>query len=364
MRALTLSLCLLLPACIAAEEAWQPEKTWVFAAGILNFANKKLGTWPDEGRVDAVMIEALKKRGVPEGQIVFVKNSEATHEALTTKLDELLKKTAEGDTLLFYYAGHGARDWQDVNRPASLVCYDAKGLWAITDVLDRIEKGFKGANVLLTADCCHSGAFADAAASRTKFRTGVLTSSHASSRSTGNWTFTQCLVDMFNGSPLLDSDNNGQITFGETAAYAEQEMAFAEQQLSCSACAGKFNRDTVMATASGKRTGRVGERCEGLSEGKWYKARILEEKDGKLFVTWLGWDRKWDCWVEPKDLRPHKPQVYEGGTEVEVEWDGKWYKAKVMQNRLGMHLVHYDGYGDNDDEWVPFGRIRLPKKDK
>jgi hypothetical protein len=38
-----------------------------------------------------------------------------------------------------------------------------------------------------------------------------------------------------------------------------------------------------------------------------------------------------------------------------------WYKAKVKQTRLGLHLVHYEGYPDADDEYVPRKRMRLPK---
>ncbi|NUO15059.1 MAG: caspase family protein [Planctomycetaceae bacterium] len=351
-----------------AADVFEPEKTWVFAAGILNWEDKKLGTWPDEGRVDQVMIDALKKRGVKEDRIVFIKNADATKEALVKKFNELLAKTAEGDTLLFYYAGHGGRDQNHDERTVTLLCYDSRpkkpdSYWKVSEVFDSLDKNFKGSRVLLTADCCHSGALADEAPKRSaRVSYGVLTSAHATSRSTGNWTFTQCLVDMFQGNPLLDLDNNGQVTFQEAARYCEEEMSFCEQQLSCSATSGRWRSDTVMAQASGKKAARVGERCEGEEAGTWYKVKILDAKDGKLFITWIGWERKYDCWVEPARLRPFKPTLYEGGTVVEVEWDGVWYKAKILYNRLGMHFVHYEGYPSADDEWVPVKRIRLPKK--
>jgi hypothetical protein len=47
---------------------------------------------------------------------------------------------------------------------------------------------------------------------------------------------------------------------------------------------------------------------------------------------------------------------------VEVRWHGKWYDAKVLKVHGGIHLVHYEGYGDDDDEWVPSKRIRQPKR--
>lgn len=366
MKLIAALLALGIAAPLVAQDAWQPKQTWVFAVGVLAFADKKLATWPDEGRVDAVMIDAYKKRGIADDHIVFIKNKDATKDNLVAKFAEHLAKAGPEDTFIFYYAGHGGRNFQDDARPVCLIPYDTSNKknanWELSEVFEAIDKNFKGRQVLLTADCCHSGQLAlDAAKHSAKISYGVLTSAHASSRSTGNWTFTQCLVDMINGNPLLDGDNDGKITFAEAASYCEAEMSFAEGQLSCSATTGKFSAKTVMAEASGKKAERVGERCEGLDEGKWWKVKILDAKDGKFFVTWLGWDKKFDCWVGTDRLRPYKPQLFEGGTEVEVEWDKKWYKAKVKYNKLGLHLVHYEGYPDVDDEWVPPARIRLPK---
>jgi hypothetical protein len=366
MRTLCLlALFVVAPALLAQE--WDPAKTRVFAVGVLSFQDKKLGTWPDEGRLDAVMIDELKKRGVPEENITFLTNKDATFEATRKKLDETLSASAEDETFIFYYAGHGARDFNDEKRPVSLVCYDSMPTkpatyWKLKDVVATIEARFKGSNVMLQSDCCHSGAFMEEVKTiETKKHWGVLVSVQPGSRSTGNWTYTQCLIDMYRGDSLLDADGSGSITFREGAAWLEAEMAFFEEQLSCSYTRG-YSDETVMAKAGEKKPERVGERCEGEENGKWYKVKVLDAKDGKFFVHWLGWEAKWDAWVEPARLRAYKPEVYEGGTVVEVEWDGVWYPAKVKQARLGLHLVHYEGYPDADDEYVPRMRMRLPKK--
>ena len=367
MRYWMLLACLFASALLAQDPAWDPAKTRVFAVGILNFQDDKLATWPDEGRVDANMIAALKKRGVTEDKLVFLKNAEATRQAMEQKLSELLAASAEDETLIFYYAGHGARDLQDEQRTVSLVCYDSLGAkpktrWNVADVVALIERGFKGKTVLLTADCCHSGAFQTVVQSlKTTKQWGVLASVQAASRSTGNWTFTQCLVDMYEGNALLDANGDGSVTFQETANWAEAEMAFCEEQLSCSGSRG-FNARCSMAKAGDKKPARAGERLEAQDEGEWWKVKVLDSKDGKLLVTWLGWDKKWDRWIEEKQARAYKPKLFEGGTVVEVDWDGTWYKAKVMQNRLGLHLIHYEGYPATDDEYVPRKRIRLPAK--
>jgi len=368
MRIVLLALLVSTTSLLAQDASWDPTKTRVFAVGVLSFQDKKLGTWPDEGRVDAVMIESLKKRGVPEANIVFLKNEAATREAVDKKMSELLAASAEGETLIFYYAGHGSRNFQDEKRPVSLICYDsmpkkAASYWLLSDVVASIEKGFKGGKVLVTADCCHSGGFMEELKTlQSKKQWGLLASVQPGSRSTGNWTFTQCLVDTYNGYAPIDADGDGKITFKESGAWAEAEMAFCEEQMSCAWTRG-YSDSTVLAVAGEKKPARVGERLEAEDEGKWWKIKVLDAKEGKLFVTWLGWDKKWDRWIEADKARAHKPQVQEGGTVVEVEWDGTWYKAKVMQNRLGLHFVRYEGFPESDSEWVPRKRMRLPKKD-
>ena len=43
---------------------------------------------------------------------------------------------------------------------------------------------------------------------------------------------------------------------------------------------------------------------------------------------------------------------------VEVEWNGQWYPAEVLQTKDGKHFIHYTGYGSNWDEWVSPERVR------
>ncbi len=42
-----------------------------------------------------------------------------------------------------------------------------------------------------------------------------LTSAATANTSTGNWTFTQSLLDGLSGSPLIDTNGDGLITLGE-----------------------------------------------------------------------------------------------------------------------------------------------------
>lgn len=362
VKALVLVFLFCTAALFAERPVWQPEKTWVFAVGVLNFDDPSLTTWPDQGRVDAAMLEAYRERGVPADHLLFLKNEQATKGLIARKFAEFLRRAGADDTLVFYYAGHGGRDYHDDARPVHFVTYDTKASWGVEEILRAIEENFRGSQALLTADCCHSGALALAAAKQKGHVSyGVITSAQASAQSTGNWTFTQCLVDLLRGRPQLDLNRDGAIEFAEAAKYCDAEMAFCEDQRVSQRTTGSFSNHLVLATTTGKAEPRIGEHCEGEDQGKWWKAKILATKDSQVFVTWIGWGKKYDSWLRPEQLRPYQPKVLANGTPVDIEWNRKWYAGSVVKSELGLLLVHYDGYPASDDEWLPMTRVRIKK---
>lgn len=46
------------------------------------------------------------------------------------------------------------------------------------------------------------------------------------------------------------------------------------------------------------------------------------------------------------------------GDAVEVEWNGSWWPAVLLERRGSAWLIHYDGYDDAWDEVVEAERIR------
>jgi hypothetical protein len=361
MKRLVLSLLLLGGSILRAEHpVWEPEKTWVFAVGVLKFDDPATTTYPDEGRVDAEMIAAMEKRGVPEDHVLFIKNEQATRENIVRQFAPFLQQAGEEDTLIFYYCGHGGRDYNVPERTCTLLTYDTSSNWTVSSVFDTVEKNFHGKQVLYTADCCHSGALV-VEAKQHHGREAELASAHVSSTSTGNWTFTRCLVDMFQGNPMLDENGDGEITLAETAHYIVDEMAFFEGQHSASGTNGGFPPDTVMSTVHGHHTPHMGELVEGESQGKWYKAEVIGEKEGEVLVTWPGWGKSSDEWLPLSRSRPFHPKAFAIGDKVQAEWESKWYDATILKNELGLHYVHYEDFPSSDDEWVALSRIREKK---
>jgi RNA binding chromodomain-containing protein len=368
--ALLALLLLLAPLAVRETQAqgrgWEPRKTWVFVVGTLKWKDSaSFSSFDQKNRRDAEVVEFFRSQGVPPGQVLYLQDEAATTARIQESLEQLLSRTAPGDLLFLYYCGHGFKDDRGVNYFASFDASDSVQGWAMAAIPRTIEAHFKGSRALLAADCCYSGALANAVkrlGSRVSY--AVLTSSSASQLSTGNWTFTEALLDGLRGSPGCDRDNNGWVTLEELGAYAVEDMATGEEQLAVFATSGAFDRKTVLSQADKKLHPRVGERVEVLYGGKYWPARIVDVKGARIKVHWLGVKGYADEFVEAGTVRPLQVETptYRVGANVEVEWKGKWYPAKVLEVKGPIYYIHYTGYGNEWDEWVSSKRMRPPMR--
>jgi RNA binding activity-knot of a chromodomain len=333
---------------------WKPEKTWVFAVGVLSYPSGQ--AWPEDGRRDADMISQLQARGVPADQITFIKDENATLAAVRASFDAFMAKAPADAILWLYFAGHGTKRKSGVSEFA---LYDEP--WPIPDVFSTIERRFPGNTALLFADCCYSGSLGTEATLRAgRVSYGAITSSLASTVSTGAWTFTECLIAGLRGAIPLSADGDGLITFAELARFAEREMAFNDGQLSTFVATNGFDPGLVLASGIRRAHPLIGEYVEAKwNDGKWYPGRI-EKVDGSTFwIRWAGYKESENEGIQDTNIRPFVPTQHAPGTRLDVEWQGSWYPAEVLTGRWGMHLVHYDDFEPVWDEWVSSSRIRL-----
>jgi hypothetical protein len=118
----------------------------------------------------------------------------------------------------------------------------------------------------------------------------------------------------------------------------------------------------ALAAAKPLANPRIGERAKARdSDGDLYTCRIIDVRNEKLRIHFIGYEDDEDVWVAPEDLQPIKAAVYAKGAKVEVLWKKRWYPATVLQAKDGVHLIHYTDYEAKWDEWVPSRRIREPK---
>jgi hypothetical protein len=297
------------PATSAQERDWQPQRTWVFVVGTLEWKDKEsFESFPKENRRDRELARFFREQGVPGEQIVYLQDRAATTRRIQNELRSLLSKTQEGDTLFLYYTGHG---YKNEDGRAYFASYDANDEdnpgWAVDSIPATVERYFKGANAFLTADCCFSGALADAVrARRSKISYAVFTSATSDDISTGNWTFTETLLAGLRGRAYVDTDGNGEITFNELGREIKGDMSFAEEQIASFILTGKFAQPTILAEAGTRADQRVGYRVEVYSEGDWYKARIIDAGRGRYRVHYYGYEDSDDEWVKPSQIRSRK----------------------------------------------------------
>lgn len=340
---------------------WEPSRTWVFVVGTLEWQDAEtFDPFPEENRRDLELVELFRTRGVSSERIVYLQDQGATGRAIRSQLQRLLAKTKRGDLLVLFYAGHGYKDDEGQGYFAS---YDSDGAsrgWAMAEIPRVIEAEFRGDRALLLADACYSGVLArevKQTASRVSY--AVFTSSSASASSTGNWTFTEALLDGLRGAPGVDANRDGAVTLAETATHLIDDMAIGEEQLATFTTVGTFSPASTLAVAGPSGHARVGQRVEAMDEGEWWKARIVAVRSGALKLHWLGIQGYEDQWVDNslvRALRP--PRIYPPGTRLEAEWEGEYFKAKVLEVKRGIHLIHYDDHTDDWDEWVPSSRLR------
>ena len=344
------------------ELGWAPAHTWLFAVGVLNWKHSdSFGSFPVKDRRDAELVDFFRQRGVPDQQIVYLQDKQATQNRIDAALLEQLKKIGRDDLLIIYYAGHGVKSRKSGD--VYLASYDAgdQGVegWSVNSIPPKIGANCACRHVLWFMDCCYSGQAASAIVGQENSPAyACLTSSSASEVSTGHWTFTEALLDALRGVAYVDLNHDGAITLAELASHAERDMALGEEQLATFATSGGFDRQMILARAPALENYRIGERAKVEWEGNWYRVRVIQVNGGKLKVHYIGYGENDDIWVTPDKVRPIKPVQYAVGSTVEVLWQKEWYPATILKVKDGIHLIHYTDYDASWDEWVASKRIR------
>src|SRR3954471_16748916 len=85
----------------AGEPGWQPQKTWVFAVGVLSWKHSEMyGSFPVKNRRDNTLVDFFKQRGGPDSQIVYLQDKQATQARIDAAFSEHLKKLHPDDLLI------------------------------------------------------------------------------------------------------------------------------------------------------------------------------------------------------------------------------------------------------------------------
>jgi|688.fasta_scaffold01718_17 hypothetical protein len=343
----------------------QPKKMWVFAVGLIEWADEQFTEFPQENRQDVKLVQAFQELGVPRNQIVYLQDEKATTERVEREFKKFLLKPAEDDMLILYYCGHGYNIGDQTQ--TYLATYDASdekfGI-RIGWFLDTLERLFKGERVLIAADHCCSGGLAESlnVLKPSRLSYAAFCSAHVNSESTDAWTFTEAIIDSLRGEKWIDDNSDGRVTLQEVASNIELDMSFAHNQMSQYVLTGSLKPTDVLAVSEKGSETKLGERLEVLDEGTWYAGYVKAIKEDQLLIHYYGWPKSEEEWVTSERIRPQKKQTHAVGTRLWILSGGIWEKGQVRRVKHGLHLIKFDEWEEAWNEWVPFERTSLSKK--
>ncbi len=361
---------------LGADE-WEPKKTHAVIVGVLEWKNG-LTPFSKRNRKDQELRDLLIKRGTPAENVTMLLDQEATLPKIRKAITQTLSRTSKDSTLIIYYDGHG---WA-VGNDFCFANYDVQSgrkdtAWSMNELAATVTKEFKGQRAFFWADCCYSGGMeviVDKLADR-NVASFSLTSAATANTSTGNWTFTQSLLDGLSGAPLIDTNGDGLITLGELRTEVRDAMNHMEGQKHGFKVNG-LDDTLILAKASGRLT-KVAKSKYHL--GSYVRARgrygrvvgVKGVKADEYSVQFYDYTEKIVKQYAEKDLviSTRKPgarsrprhQVARMEPDCTVEWRGAWYDAKVLKKKPGHWYIHYVDDNDSWDEWVGKDRIRLKK---
>ena len=85
---------------IAQTRDWQPQRTWVFVVGTLQWKHRDVfDSFPQKNRRDAQLVEFFRQQGVPAQQLVYLQDAQATTRQVKTAFAAFVPKAREGDLL-------------------------------------------------------------------------------------------------------------------------------------------------------------------------------------------------------------------------------------------------------------------------
>lgn len=343
------------------------ENTYGVVAGVLEWSDKDFPPFEKHNRKDKEFYGLLGSNGADKNVKLLI-DEEATLKNIKAQIEKALDEAPVGSTFLFYYAGHGVKADNSMiyfaNSDINGSDYKSSG-FSVSWLGDVIAKKFKGRLVWLMADCCYSGALLDEADKINKAGKNVIVLSSASSSnlSTANWTFSQTIIDCFSGLPLADHNNDGFVSLKETADELRNSMKFREHQLSGYKIKD-IDEGSPISKTNGSLQGQgsseytVGSYCYALKGGDWKTVRILDSKNDKLVCEFYDYSDKSIENLSADELKPAYFVNHKTGDKVKVEWESKWYDAKIINADNDFYMIKYDGYEDFWNEWVAYERIK------
>ena len=373
-------------------------------AGVLDYSScENIISFNSENRKDYELYKTLISKFKNIKHSTFIKEKEVNKDNVLKKFYEAMYDQNNEDLFIFYFTGHGSLS--ENNEPGLLMSNG--DIISKTELKNIIKQNYQNQTIILLGDFCYSGLLADIAIelNNDDFNVNAITSA-SSNLSTENWSYTQTLIDSFNGRSIIDKDNKGFINFMDVAKEVQNVMFNRERQKSDFFLQPDFVNYNIsnakmeviknegdikydewycshegIARVIGFKNNlveveyyhynkykfeslkesdlspiqiadfSVGDHIDVNWEGEIHKA-IIESVDRIFYkVSYIGWGSEWNEWIT-------KHRIV-GNEKIEILLDDTWYQGEILQKKDNQFFVRYNGYDTCYDEWVNKSRIKF-----
>ena len=379
------------------------KNTNIVFSGVLDYSScDNITSFESDKRKDYELYKTLISKFINTKYTVFLKESDVNKKNVLQKIYAALNNQESKDLFIFYFTGHGILS---NNGEPGLLMSDSN-IITKTELKNILQQNNKNQKMILFGDFCYSGLLADIARDLNLEGLDINAITSASSNlSTGNWSYTQTLIDSFEGRSIIDKNNKGFINFIDIAKEVQNVMFNRERQKSdyylltdlenskISNAKIKIMNNTSNVKydgwySSNEGITRVTDFKDDLFEVEYYNYNeykfvfvkeselspiqiaefekgdhinvdceegtfraIIEEVDRIFYkVSYEDWGPEWNEWITKHRIN--------GDEKVEIFLDDNWYPGEILQVKNNKFFIRYDGYDTCFDEWVESTRIK------
>ncbi|MBC8048274.1 MAG: caspase family protein [Fimbriimonadaceae bacterium] len=398
-----------------------PENLKVLIVGGLEWEDPYLESFSKHHRKDAELEQTFLNLGVATENIISLYDEENTLESMYAAFDSIAVMSDAETHFIFYFSGHGFPGYNYINDHESIYFanYDINSWYPestgfnIDYIGDEFINKFKGNAVLFMADCCMSGGLIEQAQkfSNKGIKAAAVTSSAASNWSTGNWTFTQKVIDALNGDRYINLNGDREITYAEMISEINFSMRNNERQKYGASFFNWSTEEVIVKTNNKKNTLDTenfynGQYVFAKHKKNYYPVQITGEKNEMLQCRFYNYADYENWTVDTDSIKIPYYVEYNIGDIVNIEsfkektatieatedgfykvvevggtgtlWltyerlsngteqpvtilneNGNWVPGKILATDADAYFITYDDRNFQWDEWVNADRVEF-----
>ena len=336
------------------------KNTNIVLTGVLDYSScENIISFESDKRKDYELYKTLISKFINTKYTVFLKESDVNKKNVLQKIYEALHNQESKDLFIFYFTGHGILS--DNGEPGLLMSDST--IITKTELKNILQQNNKNQKMILFGDFCYSGLLADIARELNLEGLDINAITSASSNlSTGNWSYTQTLIDSFEGRSIIDKDNKGFINFIDIAKEVQNVMFNRERQKSDYYLLPNLENSTISNAKI-----KIMNNTSNIKYDGWYSSnegitRVTDFKDDLFEVEYYNYNTYKFEFLKESELSPIQIADFEVGNHINVDCEEGTYKAMIIEVDRIFYKVSYVGWGSEWNEWITKHRINGDEK--